>query len=630
MLGWGGPLTCELPGCQRPRWESNGTVHDYCGRSHALQATRGHVNAPHGNCHQCKLDGCEETVYFEEAAQRVHDFCCKGHADIAIERGDQPRSERSHGGDGGAAAAVPPAQRCCLPGCSSERFTDADTGYQHDFCGRTHAASAEAEVRLAALRELAASAEANAAAVAASAARASSDHNRSSCSLAQLHAFHAVLAQGMGALVATTHRTCAGWQQPTPAGGGDSSSGGGGGGGGAATAARTARRTPSHAEMLWRRGCVLTGAAGREGDEEQLYRDAIALAGDAGGGEGSREGCGHVEAARSLGNFLADLPCEEEEEEEEEEKDEDEYDEANGDGAGQLQGARRRTRSGALAESERWLRAALAAEPADADTLFNLGNVLANPERHGGRDVGSAAALYRRAAARYADWRLARGNALLPCECLDEVENLYNLALLLHSTRPAPVPRPAGARGGEACAAEPPSAEAAATAAAASAEAEALLRLAIRLDPQDVDCLHLLGWLLHTVYRDYGRAEECYRAALAAGNPAAQGAHPITNWQLLCDLGWLLHDQAGEGADRQREARGLYRWALEEDEDIVAEYAAALEDDPAGTWAMRSYQLLFGVFEGVVAGSEPEWGAGLGGREAHLHMLAAGSTLDSA
>ena len=29
--------------------------------------------------------------------------------------------------------------------------------------------------------------------------------------------------------------------------------------------------------MLWRRGCVLTGAAGREGDEEQLYRDAIAL-----------------------------------------------------------------------------------------------------------------------------------------------------------------------------------------------------------------------------------------------------------------------------------------------------------------------------------------------------------------
>jgi len=140
MFGWGGggTLTCELPGCQRPRWESNGTVHEYCGRSHALQATRGQVNAPHGNCHQCKLDGCEETVYFEEAAQRVHDFCCKGHADIAIERGDHPRSERSHGG-GGAAAAVPPAQRCCLPGCSSERFTDADTGFQHDFCGRTHA-----------------------------------------------------------------------------------------------------------------------------------------------------------------------------------------------------------------------------------------------------------------------------------------------------------------------------------------------------------------------------------------------------------------------------------------------------------------------------------------------------------
>ena len=61
-------------------------------------------------------------------------------------------------------------------------------------------------------------------------------------------------------------------------------------------------------------------------------------------------------------------------------------------------------------------------------------------------------------------------------------------------------------------------------AAAASAEAVSLLRKALCLDPRDVDCWHLLGWLLHTVYRDAPAAERCYRAALRACDVDGNGA----------------------------------------------------------------------------------------------------------
>lgn len=47
--------SCEIPECKRPRFEKNGIVHNFCGRTHAKEAlSRGLIKKllpPHGRCH---------------------------------------------------------------------------------------------------------------------------------------------------------------------------------------------------------------------------------------------------------------------------------------------------------------------------------------------------------------------------------------------------------------------------------------------------------------------------------------------------------------------------------------------------------------------------------------------------
>ena len=136
--------TCTLPGCTRPvhRDAATGIAHDYCGRTHAREALEAQGAAladPHGKCHTCKLPGCGEPVYYDRATGRVHDFCCRSHAVEAVSRGIVPPSNRPLQGRSSA------DNRCSLPGCSAPRYRDPSSGFEHDFCGRTHAREASAQ-----------------------------------------------------------------------------------------------------------------------------------------------------------------------------------------------------------------------------------------------------------------------------------------------------------------------------------------------------------------------------------------------------------------------------------------------------------------------------------------------------
>jgi hypothetical protein len=108
------PGTRGLQGCFR-----TGMAHDYCGRSHAQQATDS-IAAPHGGCHVCQLEGCDEPVFYEESIDRVHEYCSRFHADQALAQGDRAPSNRSTQGVSGA-------MQCSLPGCSALRWTDPGT-----------------------------------------------------------------------------------------------------------------------------------------------------------------------------------------------------------------------------------------------------------------------------------------------------------------------------------------------------------------------------------------------------------------------------------------------------------------------------------------------------------------------
>lgn len=54
--------TCSLDGCSRRRFERDGIVHGYCGRTHAKEAVaKGTLSAlkpPHGTCHVSELNYC--------------------------------------------------------------------------------------------------------------------------------------------------------------------------------------------------------------------------------------------------------------------------------------------------------------------------------------------------------------------------------------------------------------------------------------------------------------------------------------------------------------------------------------------------------------------------------------------
>jgi hypothetical protein len=107
-----------------------GFQHDFCGRLHAelsLKAQGKTLSKPKGYCHNCHLNGCEKTVYFNEINQRVHDFCSKKHALLAISRGEVRKSN------------LKANAKCSFSGCTKPCYIDAFSGQLYDFCGRTHA-----------------------------------------------------------------------------------------------------------------------------------------------------------------------------------------------------------------------------------------------------------------------------------------------------------------------------------------------------------------------------------------------------------------------------------------------------------------------------------------------------------
>ena len=136
-----GVRLCELPGCLRPVFVDPTTriPHDFCGRTHARQAQEAEgkeLLPPHGECHTCRLPGCEEPVSFDVDTDRVHEYCCKSHAVEAMHHGLHPRSNK------GLQGQARPDHRCSLSGCSAPRYVDHN-GYEHPYCGRTHAKLAE-------------------------------------------------------------------------------------------------------------------------------------------------------------------------------------------------------------------------------------------------------------------------------------------------------------------------------------------------------------------------------------------------------------------------------------------------------------------------------------------------------
>jgi hypothetical protein len=79
------------------------------------------------------------TVAFNSRTGRVHDFCCKDHADRAIRSGTwvKPVRDTYPYYDGAKKKAAGPT--CQLPGCSLPVFTNPTSGRKLDYCGRSHA-----------------------------------------------------------------------------------------------------------------------------------------------------------------------------------------------------------------------------------------------------------------------------------------------------------------------------------------------------------------------------------------------------------------------------------------------------------------------------------------------------------
>ena len=119
-------LTCQLPGCSRPRYVDPrpGVVSLYCSRNHLKKARA----EQHGGG-VCKLEGCQKPVYVEKKSGKVHDYCGKSHArkmDARLrQQGDQharatlQREERS-----GNLRSLSPVGEHKLP--QKERRVEAD------------------------------------------------------------------------------------------------------------------------------------------------------------------------------------------------------------------------------------------------------------------------------------------------------------------------------------------------------------------------------------------------------------------------------------------------------------------------------------------------------------------------
>ena len=124
---------CNLPVFVEPRTK---IAHQYCGRTHAQEVLGGNnIQNPHGICHRCNFKGCQKSVAFDNSTGRVHDFCCKDHADRAIASGEWVKPQRYNPITSGKKGVAPP---CRFPNCQLPVFTDPSTGRTMDYCGRSH------------------------------------------------------------------------------------------------------------------------------------------------------------------------------------------------------------------------------------------------------------------------------------------------------------------------------------------------------------------------------------------------------------------------------------------------------------------------------------------------------------
>ncbi|CAM9345382.1 unnamed protein product [Ectocarpus sp. 12 AP-2014] len=132
------PGSCDIPECKRPRHRRAGIVHNFCGRTHAMEAvSRGRaakLDRPHGRCHVCQLRDCSEPVYFDSDTGRVYDFCCRRHANKAMDRGEWVPSP--HRG----------TSVCKLPGCKELVYRDSTTKADSEYCGKSHYLTGQARL----------------------------------------------------------------------------------------------------------------------------------------------------------------------------------------------------------------------------------------------------------------------------------------------------------------------------------------------------------------------------------------------------------------------------------------------------------------------------------------------------
>ena len=127
---------CARSGCSKPVFIEPRTqiAHKYCGRTHALEVEGRSLQVPRGRCHTCNLDGCYNSVAFDSDTGRVHDFCCKDHANTAIAHGQWALPAREH--VSGTRRKV--IDSCFMPDCFAPVYHD-ECGQRYDYCGRSHA-----------------------------------------------------------------------------------------------------------------------------------------------------------------------------------------------------------------------------------------------------------------------------------------------------------------------------------------------------------------------------------------------------------------------------------------------------------------------------------------------------------
>lgn len=114
--------TCNMRGCDKTvnYEESTGRVHDFCCKEHAQQAiARGDWDAPlsetapvvknnRGGRRLCGLLGCNLPCYVDQKTGRVHDYCGRTHAVEAKNRVNDNRSNISGSCSSSAGVSAPP------------------------------------------------------------------------------------------------------------------------------------------------------------------------------------------------------------------------------------------------------------------------------------------------------------------------------------------------------------------------------------------------------------------------------------------------------------------------------------------------------------------------------------------